>query len=49
MSDQVPAPILMFNAGIYGTSKRVQAADFGTYNQFGNRPWMKDVWVTDGK
>jgi hypothetical protein len=25
------------------------AAGFGTYNQFGNRPWMKDVWVTDGK
>jgi hypothetical protein len=24
-------------------------ADFGTYNQFGNRPWMKDVSVTDGK
>lgn len=49
MSDQVPAPILMFNVGIYATSKRVMAADFGTYNQFGNRPWMKDVWVTDGK
>ena len=49
MSDQVPAPILMFNVGLWGTSKRVVAADFGTYNQFGNRPWMKDVWVTDGK
>jgi peptide/nickel transport system substrate-binding protein len=49
MSDQVPAPILMFNVGIWATSKRVMAADFGTYNQFGNRPWMKDVWVTDGK
>jgi peptide/nickel transport system substrate-binding protein len=49
MSDQVPAPILMFNVGIWATSKRVMNADFGTYNQFGNRPWFKDVWVTDGK
>ena len=49
MSDQVPAPILMFNVGIWATSKRVMNADFGTYNQFQQRPWMKDVWVTDGK
>jgi len=49
MSDQVPAPILMFNVGLWGTSKRVMAADFGTYNQFQQRPWMKDVWVSDGK
>jgi peptide/nickel transport system substrate-binding protein len=49
MSDQVPAPILMFNVGIWATSKRVMGADFGTYNQFGNRPWINKVWVTDGK
>jgi peptide/nickel transport system substrate-binding protein len=49
MSDQVPAPILMFNKGIWGVSKRVEGADFGTYNQYGNRPWMNKVWVTDGK
>jgi peptide/nickel transport system substrate-binding protein len=49
MSDQVPAPILVFNTGIWATNKRVMAAGFGTYNQFGNRPWIKDVWVTDGK
>jgi hypothetical protein len=39
----------MFNKGLWATSKRVLGADFGTYNQFGNRPWMKDVSVTDGK
>ncbi|HEY1420816.1 MAG TPA: ABC transporter substrate-binding protein [Candidatus Dormibacteraeota bacterium] len=49
MSDQVPAPILMFNVGLWATSKRVMNADFGTYNQFGQRPWMNTVWVTDGK
>ncbi len=49
MSDEVPSPILVFNTGVWATSKRVMGADFGTYNQFGARPWMKDVWVTDGK
>lgn len=49
MSDQVPSPIILFNTGIWGVSKRVQGADFGPFNQFGARPWMKDVWVTDGK
>jgi len=49
MSDQVPSPIILFNTGIWGVSKRVQNADFGPFNQFGARPWMKDVWVTDGK
>jgi len=45
----VPSPIILFNTGIYGVSKRVRATDFGPFNQFQNRPWMKDVWVTDGK
>jgi len=49
MSDEVPSPIILFNTGIYGVSKRVRGADFGPFNQFGARPWMKDVWVTDGK
>ena len=49
MSDQVPAPILMFNTGIWGTSKRMMGADLGTYNQYGARPWFQNVWVTDGK
>jgi len=49
MADEVPAPILVFNTGIYGTNKRVQNAGFGSYNQFGNRPWNHTVWVTDGK
>lgn len=49
MSDQVPSPIILFNVGIWGVSARVKNADFGPFNQYGNRPWMKDVWVTDGK
>jgi hypothetical protein len=49
MADEVPAPILVFNTGIYGTNQRVQGTDFGPFNQFQNRPWNYKVWVTDQK
>jgi len=49
MSDQVPAPILLFNHGIWGVNNRVQGTDFGPFNQFEPRPWNHGVWVTDGK
>jgi peptide/nickel transport system substrate-binding protein len=49
MSDLNPAPILLFNHGIWGVNTRVQGADFGPFNQYGARPWNHNVWVTDGK
>ena len=49
MSDQVPAPVLVFNTGIWATNARVQGTDFGTFNQYATRPWNYKVWVTDGK
>ena len=49
MSDQVPAPIILFNHGIYGVATRVQGTDFGPFNQFEPRPWHHTTWVTDGK
>ena len=49
MSDEVPSPVVLFNSGIYGWNKRVQGTDFGSFNQFGSRPWAHSVWVTDGK
>src|SRR5436309_6586828 len=49
MSDEVPSPVILFNTGIYGVSKRVQGTDFGPFNQFAQRPWNHSVWVTDGK
>jgi peptide/nickel transport system substrate-binding protein len=49
MAQQVPAPILYFNKFNYGVSKRVQGYGLGTFDQYQFRPWMKDVWVTDGK
>ena len=49
MQQQLPAPILYFLKNNYGVNKRVQGFHYGTFNQYANRPWMKDVWVTDGK
>ena len=54
LADAVPAPILVFNKGIWGFSKRMQGyqnkdTTIGTYTQFGSRPWMTTAWVQDGK
>jgi peptide/nickel transport system substrate-binding protein len=49
MSEEVPSPVILFNHGIWGVSKRVQGTDFGPFNQFGERPWASKTWVTDGK
>jgi peptide/nickel transport system substrate-binding protein len=49
MAAQVPAPVLYFLKRTYGVSKRVQGYGYGPFNQYGQRPWLKDVWVTDGK
>jgi len=53
MADQNPAPILLFNKGLYATSKRVQGlagGAYGSFNQFNSRSVVfKDVWVSDQK
>ncbi len=52
MADQAPAPILVFNKGLWATTKRVQGitgSTFGSYNQFDSRFFFKDVWVSDTK
>ncbi len=54
LNDEVPAPILVFNKGIWVFSKRVQGYDdamqgIGTYTQYQSRPWTAKVWVQDGK
>jgi peptide/nickel transport system substrate-binding protein len=49
MSDEVPSPVILFNTGIYGVNKRIQGTDFGSFNQFGSRPWLHSTWATDGK
>ena len=49
MSEEVPSPVILFNHGIWGVSKRVQGTDFGPFNQYQLRPWASKTWVTDGK
>lgn len=49
MAQLVPAPVLYFQRFNWGIGQRVKSYGVGPFNQYGNRPWMKDVWVTDGK
>jgi hypothetical protein len=34
---------------LWGINKRVKNFNVGPYNTYQGRPWMKDVFVTDGK
>lgn len=49
MAELVPAPILYFQRWTWGLNQRLQGYGLGPFNQYGNRPWMKDVWVADSK
>ncbi len=49
LADELPAPILFYPNRLYGINKRVQNFNVGPYNTYNARPWMKDVYVTDGK
>ncbi len=49
LADEVPAPILVYPKYLWGISKRVKNFSVGPYNTYQGRPWMKDVFVTDGK
>ncbi len=52
MNQEVPAPILVFNKGLWAANKRVQGISgaFGPYNQYNSRSVVfKNVWVSDQK
>ncbi len=49
LSEDVPMGILVYQKSNWGVSKRVQNFNLGPFNRYGARPWMKDVFVTDGK
>jgi peptide/nickel transport system substrate-binding protein len=49
LMDELPAPILAFYNSLWGVNKRVKNFNIGAFNTYQNRPWMKDVFVTDGK
>jgi peptide/nickel transport system substrate-binding protein len=48
LMEDVPSPILVWPRSLYGVSARVQNYDLGPFNRY-DRPWLKDVWVTDGR
>jgi peptide/nickel transport system substrate-binding protein len=49
LMEDVPAAMLVWPRALYGVSKRVQGFNLAPFNRYQNRPWMKDVWVTDGR
>lgn len=47
--DDLPVGPLTLPKSLWGISKRVQNFNVGPFNRYGARPWLKDVFVTDGK
>ncbi len=49
LAEDLPAGILVFYNSIFGINKRVVNFNVGSFNTYQGRPWMKDVFVSDGK
>ena len=49
LADELPAAILTVPNSLWGINNRVKNFGVGPYNIYNARPWMKDVFVTDGK
>ena len=49
LMQDLPTPLVTYPKGLWGISKRVQNFGVGPWNQYGARPWYKDVYVSDGK
>jgi peptide/nickel transport system substrate-binding protein len=49
LMEDLPSPLVTYPKGLWGISKRVQNFNVGPWNQYGARPWYKDVYVSDGK
>jgi peptide/nickel transport system substrate-binding protein len=49
LAEDVPACILTVPNSLWGINNRVKNFNVGAYNIYQARPWMKDVFVTDGK
>jgi peptide/nickel transport system substrate-binding protein len=47
--DDLPLASLVLPVDTMAVQKRVQDVPYTLFADQGNRPWMKDVWVTDGK
>ena len=49
LMDDLPAAMLVWPRALVAVSKRVQNFGIGPFNRYQYRPWLKDVFVTDGK
>jgi peptide/nickel transport system substrate-binding protein len=49
LMEDLPAGMLVWPTALVGVSKRVQNFGVGPFNRNQARPWLKDVWVTDGR
>lgn len=47
--EDMPVGPLVLGQSLWGINKRVQNFTPGPFNRYQARPWLKDVWVTDGK
>jgi peptide/nickel transport system substrate-binding protein len=47
--EDLPSPGLVLPRSLWGISKRVNNFNVGPFNRYGSRPWLKDVWVSDGR
>src|SRR5215469_275652 len=49
LTEDLPAGMLVWSRALVAVSKRVQNFGIGPFNRYQYRPWLKDVFVTDGK
>ena len=49
LMEDVPCAMLVWPKALVGVSKRVEGFGIGPFNRYQARPWLKDVWVTDGR
>jgi peptide/nickel transport system substrate-binding protein len=49
LMEDLPAPLVTFPKSLWGVSKRVKNFNVAPWNIQAPRPWLKDVFVTDGK
>jgi peptide/nickel transport system substrate-binding protein len=49
LMEDLPAPLITFPKSVWGISKRIKNFNVAAWNGGSPRPWMKDVYVTDGK
>lgn len=47
--DDLPQPVLFYPNSLWGINKRLKNWNVGPYNTYQAKPWIRDIFVTDGK